>query len=219
MLFSQPCHWPAMRPWTGHLHWQLTCMIWELRVSVLFGDLLRTIAQELASRLPGAVLKYVWLRWGGMWGQHTSQGKSRGAGISFNDFSAFLSEEWCKNLGSQRISLKTIYLKACSACFPRTQSGSPWSSPSSPFRVYYRSSHWWLHPCRTGWWSTCLSRQYLPLGHRFIQGLGGISWPICPTALGALVFLGLVRSLLIGHSGASLLRSRNRFPLTASSHV
>ena len=81
------------------------------------------------------------------------------------------------------------YLKAYSASFSRAQNVSSWFLPWIPFRVYCRSVTAVANEIlvELGGGQHSLFYNPLPFGLNFDQGLGGISWSICLTALGMLI--------------------------------
>ena len=143
--------------------------------------------------------------------------------------------------GITQSSPENIYLRASSVSFPGTQSASSWSSPWIPFKVYYRTvtavaDDLILVELDGGQHS--IFYNLLSLGLNFNQGLGGISWPLCPMVLRLLIprsgedFLDRLVSVLLLDLGpvkvarslwttclTSLLWSRKCFPFVASSHI
>ena len=88
--------------------------------------------------------------------------KSRGTGLSVNEFSAFLSVGRCKNLDLWNFLLKiSNYLRACFAVFPEHKVPHHWSSPWILCVLQDSgSSGQWLDSCRARWWVTFLSWQH-----------------------------------------------------------
>ena len=114
----------------------------------------------------------------------------RGTGIFINHFSAFISMGRCKKLGSQNLHKILNYMRASSVDFPRAQSALSWPSPWIPVGRYCRSvttlaNNLILVKLDGGQLSVFYNP--FPLGVKFDQGLGDISWPVGPTVLGMLL--------------------------------